>query len=71
MKYYKVKPEYDNRTRYKRTRGGTIVNAGILVENELYTAAEFKRLANKKEWFEEVEVKKNDTYKFFGARFAM
>ena len=69
MKYYKVKPEYDNKTRYKWNSRRQGAPAGILVGNELYTPAEFKRLANCPAWFEEVEIKKTETYICFGARF--
>ena len=69
MKYYRVKPEHDNKKRYKWNNHMQAVPAGILVENELYTATECKKLAIPPTWFEEVEIKKTETYICFGARF--
>lgn len=71
MTYYRVKPEYDNKIKYTWNNHYQGVPNGILIANELYTPAEFKKIANYKGYFEEVEVKKNKTYWFFGARFEM
>lgn len=71
MKYYRVKAEYDNRTRYKWNNRKQGVPDGILVENELYTPAEFKKIANCPAWFDVVEISKRRVYRFFGARFEM
>lgn len=68
MKYYKVKPKYDNKTRYK-WRCGHGVSDGILIANELYTEKEYSKLANYSGCFEEIDINKNNTYFFFGARF--
>ena len=69
MKFYRVKPEYDN---YRAVSNGTGRGRfDILVGNELYTEKERNRLANRDQCFDVVEVKKNQTYWFFGARFAM
>lgn len=66
MMYYKVKPEYDNV--YKNPK---IHNGDILIGNELYTKKEFNKLPFKYAGaFERVEIPKNKTYFFFGARFA-
>ena len=84
MKYYKVKPQYDN---YKLSR-----NYEIFVGNELLTEAEYKtallKFTNRNnprrqnnaptglakatfaQRFDIVEIPKNKTYCFFGARFA-
>lgn len=70
MLYYRVKPEYDNKTRYKWNNHGQGVPDSILVANELYTPAEFRKIANCPAWFEQVNIKKTSTYFFFGARFA-
>lgn len=71
MKYYRVKPEYDNKKRYIWDNEGQRVHDGtILVANELYTPAEFREIANCPAWFEEIEVSKRKIYWFFGARFA-
>ena len=60
MKYFKVKKQYDN---YGRSDGS------ILVQNELYTEKEVKRFGIMPNRLEEVDVKKNQTYFMFGARF--
>lgn len=69
MLYYKVKPECDNQTRYKKDRNGQCHIDGILVGDELYTPGEIKCIANQPECFEQVQVSKYNTYFFFGARF--
>lgn len=71
MLYYKVKPEYDNYARLKETRKGYLVNDGILVANELFTPTERNKMANSDNCFILVNVNKNRTYFFFGARFEM
>ena len=60
MTYYRIKKEYDN----KRRNDGS-----IFVEGELYTRSEAHKYNIPKEYYEEVNVSKNDTYWFFGARF--
>lgn len=70
MKYYKVKPEYDNKTRYTWNNKKQGVSNGILIANELYTPAEFRKIANCPAWFDVVEIPKSKIYWFFGARFA-
>ena len=71
MTYYRVKPEYDNKKRYTRNNKGQGVPDGtILVANELYTPAEFRKIANCPAWFDVVEIPKSKIYFFFGARFA-
>lgn len=71
MKYFKVKPEYDN---FRLIYNGK--HNGILVGNELYTE---KELYKKKilfcygvdfKMFTMIEIPKNKVYFFFGARFA-
>ena len=69
MKYYKVKPQYDNKTRYTWNNHHQGVSNGILIANELYTTCEYTRLAMCPEWFEVVEISKRSIYWFFGARF--
>ena len=71
MKYYRVKSEYDNVTRYKLNRRGARVPDSILVGNELYTPCEYKRLATCPAWFDVVNIPKNRTFFSFGARFEM
>ena len=70
MKYYRVKPQYDNKVRYKWNNHGQGVPDSILIANELYTPKEFERLANCPAWFEVVEISKSKIYFCFGARFA-
>ena len=73
MKYYKVRPEFDNK---RVARSGY-----YLVGNELLTPAELRKLENQyskyaltpsnfMRMFEEVEVSKRTVYFFFGARFS-
>lgn len=69
MKYYRVKPQYDNKVRYKWNNHKQGVPDGILIANELYTPKEFERLANCPAWFEVVEISKSNIYFCFGARF--
>lgn len=72
MKFYRVKADYDNKVRYfwgnGRNTGKTLRN-GILVANELYTERERAKIANGNWFFDLVEIPKNKTYWFFGARF--
>lgn len=72
MKYYRVRPEFDNKA---------VGRNYYLVGNELLTEAELRRLRtrynryylvplNFDRIFEEVEVSKRSVYFFFGARFS-
>ena len=71
MTYYRVKPEYDNKKRYIwNNKGQGVPDGTILVANELYTPAEFRKIANCPAWFDVVEIPKSKIYFFFGARFA-
>lgn len=70
MKYYRIKPEYDNTrllNRAKRTFDG------ILIGNELYTVKEWEKLVLKyrvsKAVCDIVNISPKETYWFFGARF--
>ena len=67
MKYYRIKPEYDNAHLLKRTFDG------ILIGNELYTVKEWERLVLKYRVSEAVcdivNISPKETYWFFGARF--
>lgn len=69
MKYYRVKPEYDNKIRYTWNNHKQGVPNGILIANELYTPCEYKRLATCPAWFDVVNLSKNKTFFSFGARF--
>ena len=73
MIYYKVKAEHDNKARFKyyEKNGFSyyVKEDGILIGNELYTPKEREKIANNDRYFEKVEISKNKTYWFFGARF--
>ena len=60
MTYYKVKAKYDQKARK---------DGSFFVENELYTKTEMKKYSIPMEYVEPVELKRNDTFFFFGARF--
>ena len=70
MLYYRVKPQFDNYTRYGYI-GNTnrLKEMGILIGNELYTQAERRKIANASKYFEEVRISQRNTYWHFGARF--
>ena len=64
MVYYKVKGNADQTPR--------IINgkrSSILIGRELYTPGEYRKLGNRPELFEVVNVKKTNTFFMFGARF--
>lgn len=67
MKYYRVKPEYDQTPIFN----GSGRQIGILIANELYTLNEYGKLnvRGKEQKLEPIFVSQKDTYKFFGARF--
>lgn len=65
MTYYRVRKEYDQFPKNPKIRDGNILVAG-----ELYTEAEFNKLPYIYAGaFERVEIPRNQTYCFFGARF--
>lgn len=70
MRYYKVKPEFDNKNAYKRQNNHLKI-VGFYIANELYTASELKRRGDiiNPNYFEIVEIPKTKIYWFFGARF--
>lgn len=61
MKYYKVKPEYDNKRRNDNN---------IYIANELYTEKEVEKYHINKNYCDIVNIPKNETYFFFGVRLA-
>lgn len=69
MKYYRVKPEFDNKSRFKFHRGGGLEIDGIYIANELYTPTEIKKYLGYAQYCEIVEIPKNKVYFSFGARF--
>lgn len=66
MKYFKVKKTSDQVKRITDDNK----NNGIFVENELYTEKELKRFKNGIVNTDIVNINKNNTYFFFGCRFA-
>lgn len=69
MTYYRVVPDADQHPRYKWKNGRAVDDGTILIAHELYTPAEFRKLANCPAWFEQVNIAPKNTYFFFGARF--
>jgi len=61
MKFYKVKKEADQKRNAK---------INLYIKDELFTEKEVEKYSLNKNFLEVVEVKKNKTYWFFGARFA-
>lgn len=77
MLYYRVRPEYDNKGRIKRGRGGIPEYDGIYIGGELFTAKEVEKEYNshivgiaREKLFEAVNVSRKSVYWFFGARFS-
>lgn len=71
MLYFRVKPDFDGRPRYKYVGGSSKVKQdGYLIAGELYTPGERQRISNRSEYFEKVEISKREIYWFFGARFS-
>lgn len=77
MKYYRVKPEFDGKTLYKkqRQRGYSstykVPNGYNLIANELLTEKEVEKLNVPQVCIDPVDVKKSEVYFCFGARFQM
>lgn len=74
MLYYRVKPEFDNKPQ-RKLKKHYMLKPGIWIGNELYTPCELNQLEKKgiivpENIFEKVEIKKTETYWFFGARFS-
>lgn len=74
MLYYQVKPEYDQRTRWKETYKGVVAD-GVYLAGELYTVAELSKYRMSLQlWdnmFREVHIPRTKTYWSFGARYPM
>ncbi len=80
MKYYQVKRGWGNCQIVKTDARGRLNISGFLVADELYTPAEYRRIFTgatirgggihePEAAFNVVNVNKNNTYWFFGARF--
>lgn len=66
MMYYRVREEFDQYPLNPRVRDGN-----ILVGGELFTEREFNKLPYVYAGaFEQINIPRNSTYWFFGARFA-
>jgi len=61
MKYYRVKPVYDQKSR---------CDGSVLIANELYTSCEMAKFHISEKYTEPVEISRKAVYFFFGARFA-
>lgn len=76
MTYYKVKKQYNDKQLLKYKKGAIYPEYyGFLIPNELYTGCEIKRMQArginiKFDYFEPVNVSKNNIYWFFGVRFS-
>lgn len=62
MKYFKIKPEYDQHWRNNKP-------GEILIANELYTENEAARYNIKPYMYNVIEIPKSKIYWMFGARF--
>jgi hypothetical protein len=76
MKYYRVKPEYDNKQLLTKERGIYVNRGYSLIAKELFTVKEWEKICKKHvfrrslaECVELVEIPKTKVYWFFGARF--
>ena len=71
MTYYRVKKEFDNYPKYVYIgKSLKMKREGILIGEELYTPMERQKIANADKFFDEIELPRQKTYWFFGARFA-
>ena len=78
MLYYRVKKEYDNKQKLHIRHGRTLhhYKYDVWVADELYTPGELEKLKKSgiiinDNHFDIIEINKNKTYFFFGARFAV
>lgn len=76
MRYYRVKPQYDNKRLCAINRGKYVNCGDILIARELYTVKEWEKIVKSHvfgcspaDCVEVVEIPKNKIYWFFGARF--
>lgn len=69
MKYYKVRPEDDQRPRYRQIKGH-VEKIGIYIANELVTEAEAKKGGYDPNRMQPVKTHPLNCYWLFGARFA-
>lgn len=74
MTYYRVKKQFNDKQLLKKSGKGWSYYS-FLIPNELYTQKEIEKLQKNQvnisfDFFDPVEIPKNTTYFFFGARFA-
>lgn len=69
MKYYRVPANMDNKKIYKTINNKKIYSGLFYIANELVTENECKKYGYNIDYLIPVEIKKTNTYKFFGARF--
>lgn len=68
MIFYRVMPKYDN---FRKPMKRNAPNFDIYIANELYTKKEAEQQKLNLGYMEAIEIPKNKTYWFFGARFAI
>jgi len=73
MVFYQVNEKYDNFILWG-SRDGFLMQFGFLIAEELYTKKELLKMKKNNikfpdDCFKKIEVSKNKTYWFFGARF--
>ena len=75
MLYYRVKPEFNGKRRWKENSRGEVVCDGEYIAHELYTVKELSyhrlSLIAWEKMFEPVHISKKKTYWSFGCRFAL
>ena len=71
MQYYRVPRKLDGKQLFKTGSGPRIPNGYSLIQNELLTEAEARRINAPIDLLEAVTIKKTETYRMFGARFAI
>ncbi len=76
MTYYRVKPEHDNKYFMRRCKNhpGALEYGRVIIGNELFTEKELYRKEDAGYivpwyYFDRIEISKQKTYFFFGARF--
>ena len=76
MLYYRVRPEYDQKSRFKFGKNNCLIYDGIYIGNELFTENEMVKeykthlvgIASNK-MFDKIEISKSKVVWIFGARF--
>lgn len=73
MIYYRVKPEYNDKPIYKRSKQGNycVPSGRYFVGNELFTPKEREKIAATGVVFDRVEISRKRVGWLFGARFSL